>query len=131
MFHIKEKQLAADIKARILVVDDEDELLLLLDNVVSGAGYEVITAEDGEEAINKLKASRFDVALLDIMMPNKSGIEVLKYIQQYSKHTKSIILTGYADLKHAMEAREYGALDFISKPYKVEDVLGTIKRALA
>ena len=123
--------MASQKKARILVVDDEDDLLSLLNNIVSSAGYEVITAEDGQEAINQLKTSKFDVALLDIQMPNKSGIEVLKFIQQNSKHTKSIILTGYADLKHAMEAKEFGALDFISKPYKLEDVLGTIKRALS
>ncbi len=128
---LKGTKLTPQKKARILVVDDEEDLRTLLNNVVSGAGYEVITATDGEEAIAKLKASRFDVALLDIQMPNKSGIEVLKYIQENSQHTKSIILTGYADLKHAMEAREFGALDFISKPYKLEDVLSTIERVLA
>ena len=118
-------------KAHILVVDDEADLRVLLDMVVANAGYEVTTAEDGEEAIGKLKISEFDLALLDIQMPNKSGIEVLKYIQQNSKHTKAIILTGYPDLKYAMEAREYGALDFIRKPYRLEDVLSTIERVLA
>ncbi len=130
-FITKETKLTPQKKARILVVDDEEDLRTLLNNVVAGAGYEVVTAEDGEEAIRKLKTSRFDVALLDIQMPNKSGIEVLKYIQKNAQHTKSIILTGYGDLKHAMEAREFGALDFISKPYKLEDVLSTIERVLA
>lgn len=118
-------------KARVLVVDDEDDLRTLLTDIVIKAGYEAATASDGEEAIGMVKKTKFDVALLDIQMPNKSGIEVLKFIQENSKETKAIILTGYADLKHAMEAREFGAQDFISKPYKLEDVLTTIKRVLS
>lgn len=114
----------------ILVVDDEDDLRMLLDHVVANAGYTVTAASDGEEAISLLKKNRFDVALLDIQMPNATGIDVLKYIQKNSSSTKAIMLTGYADLKHAMEAREFGACDFISKPYKVEDVLTTIERVL-
>jgi DNA-binding NtrC family response regulator len=117
-------------QTRVLVVDDEGDLRMLLSNVVSGAGYDVTTAEDGEDAIEKLQTSRFDIALLDIQMPNKTGIDVLKFIQKSSAHTKSIILTGYADLKHAMEAKEFGALDFISKPYKLEEVISTIERVM-
>jgi len=117
-------------KAKILVVDDEEDLRRLLSDIVTKAGYEVANASDGDEAIGLVKKTAFDVALLDIQMPNKSGIEVLKYIQENSAKTKSIILTGYADLKHAMEAREFGAQDFISKPYKLEDVLATIERVL-
>jgi DNA-binding NtrC family response regulator len=118
-------------KGRILVVDDEDDLRRLLTDIVTKAGYETATASDGDEAIGMVSSSKFDLALLDIQMPNKSGIEVLKYIQKNSAMTKAIILTGYADLKHAMEAREYGAQDFISKPYKLEDVLATIERVLS
>ena len=116
---------------RILIVDDEDDLRKLLDHVVSTAGYQVVTASDGEEAIAQLSQSDFDVALLDIQMPNKTGIDVLKYIQQNAKPTRPIVLTGYADLKNAMEAKEFGAVDFISKPYKLEDILATIERVLA
>lgn len=130
-FHTKEKTLTNPIKARILVVDDEDDLRMLLDHVVTSAGYEVVTASDGEEAMMMLGKSKFDVALLDIQMPNASGIEVLKYIQKNSPGTKAIILTGYADLKHAMEAREFGAQDFISKPYKIEEILSTVNRLLS
>lgn len=123
--------MAVKSKARVLVVDDEEDLRRLLSDIVTKAGYEVMSASDGEEAIGLVKQSRYDVALLDIQMPNMSGIEVLRYLQKNSKNTKSIILTGYADLKHAMEAREFGAQDFISKPYKLEDVLATIERVLA
>ena len=118
-------------KARILVVDDEDDLRMLLDHVVSSAGYHVTTAEDGQDAILKIQNNTFDLALLDIQMPNASGIEVLKYLKKNAPTTKAIMLTGYADLKYAMEAREYGARDFISKPYKLEDIMKTIETVLA
>ena len=118
-------------KARILVVDDEEDLRKLLDAAVSKAGYHVTTAIDGSEAIAKVKSATFDIALLDIQMPNASGIEVLKYLQLNSPRTKSIILTGYADLKYAMEAKEFGASDFIRKPYTLEDILRTLERVLA
>jgi DNA-binding NtrC family response regulator len=117
-------------KARILVVDDEDDLRKLLTHFVSGAGYEVTAAEDGEQALEQLRKGAYDLALLDIMMPNMNGIELLKQIRQQSPGTKAIMLTGYTDLKNAMEAREFGARDFISKPFKMEDVLETIKRVL-
>jgi DNA-binding NtrC family response regulator len=115
----------------VLVVDDEVDLRTLLDHVVTGAGYQVTTAEDGQDAITKLQAATFDLALLDIQMPNASGIEVLKYLREHAPSTKAIMLTGYADLKYAMEAREFGAKDFISKPYKLEDIVRTIQRVLA
>ena len=120
-----------DKKKRILVVDDEIDLRDLLAHLLTGAGYEVESASDGEEAISILQKKKLDLALLDIQMPNMNGIQVLKFINQHSPATKAIMLTGYADLKYAMEAREYGAKDFISKPYKLEDVLSTISRVLS
>jgi two-component system response regulator AtoC len=123
--------LATRTKGRVLVVDDEDDLRKLLMDIVVKAGYEASAASDGEEAIGMVKQTKFDVALLDIQMPGKNGIEVLKFIQENSRDTKTIILTGYADLKNAMDTRQYGALDFISKPYRLEDVLSTIKRVLS
>ena len=117
-------------KTRILVVDDEPELRMLLSHVLENAGYEIKEASDGEEAINLLKKEKFDLTLLDIQMPIANGIKVLKYIKEHTLPTKAIMLTGYADLKHAMEAKEFGAKDFIRKPYKMDDVISTIDRVL-
>ena len=118
-------------KIHILIADDEDDLRTLLRHILTAQGYQITSAMDGEEAIELLKREKFDVALLDIQMPNINGIEVLKYIKEHCPHTKAVMLTGYADLKHAMEAKEFGARDFIGKPYKFEDVLSTIEHILA
>lgn len=123
--------MGTEAKARILVVDDEDDLRMLLEHVVTSAGYTVTTAEDGQDAIAKIQKDTFDLALLDIQMPNASGIEVLKFIRTNAPATKAIMLTGYADLNYAMEARQFGAKDFISKPYKLEDIIRTIENVLA
>jgi DNA-binding NtrC family response regulator len=117
-------------KKKILIVDDEIDLRTLLSHELTTIGYEIQEASDGAEAIELLKKHQFDLALLDIQMPVMNGIQVLKYIHSHSLKTKAIMLTGYADLKHAMEAREFGANDFISKPYKIDDINSTISRLL-
>ena len=116
--------------AKLLIVDDEDDLRELLSQVLAGTGYQIQTAADGEEALALLAKESFDVVLLDIQMPKVDGIQVLKYLKKDKPEVRAIVLTGYADLRNAMEAREFGARDFISKPYKLEDVLSTIERIL-
>ena len=117
-------------KGRILVVDDDEALRTILSTELSTAGYDVISASDGDEAISFLRKNNFDVALLDIKMPGVDGIEVLKFLHKNFPRMKVIMLTGFADLKHAMEAKEFGARDFITKPYRLEDVLSTIENVL-
>jgi len=116
---------------RILIVDDEDDLRELLSHVLSTQGYEIQSAANGEEAISTLQEEKFDMALLDIQMPKINGIQVLQFINEHTPSTRVIMLTGYADLKNAMEAKEFGARDFISKPYKLDDILSTIQRVLS
>lgn len=116
---------------QILVVDDEDELRNLLCRMLAAEGYHISSATNGEEAIDKIQRQSFDLALLDIQMPLMNGIQVLKFIKEKSPSTRAIMLTGYAELKFAMEAREHGARDFISKPFKIDDILTTISRVLA
>jgi DNA-binding NtrC family response regulator len=116
---------------RILIVDDEEDLRTLLGMVLEGAGYRISTASDGLEALAMLKKQDFDAALLDIQMPNMDGIQVLKYITEHHPATKSIVLTGYADLRHATEAKRNGAADFIGKPYRFEEIVGSLERSLA
>ncbi|MBI4549034.1 MAG: response regulator [Ignavibacteriae bacterium] len=118
-------------KSRILVVDDEDALRTVLSSELSGAGYEVSTASDGEEAVSVVQNRKFDLVLLDIKMPKMDGFEVLKFVKKNFPTIKIIMLTGFADLKNAIESKKHGAEDFVSKPYDLVDLLTTIERVLS
>jgi DNA-binding NtrC family response regulator len=117
-------------KNKILVVDDEDALRTVLSAELEGEGYQVTTAADGQEAINVLTSTGFDLILLDIKMPNVDGFEVLKFVKEKHPKTKVIMLTGFADLKNAIESKKLGAEDFVSKPYDLVDLLTTVERVL-
>ena len=117
-------------RRRILIVEDEDDLRTLLGDVLDRAGYAIATASDGIEALAVLKQQEFDAAILDIQMPNMDGIELLKHITEHHPATRSIVLTGYADLRHASEAKKFGAADFIGKPYTFEEIVGSLERSL-
>lgn len=114
----------------ILVADDEEVFRFLLSNELIQAGYSVSQVGDGEEAITYLQKHTPDLVLLDIKMPSKDGIEVLKHIKEHHPGVKVIMITGFATLKHAMESKEHGAIDFITKPFNISDVLATIEGAL-
>lgn len=118
-------------KSRVLIVDDEDALRTILSSELASAGYEVATASDGEEGITEVKNRKFDLVLLDIKMPKLDGFEVLKFIKKEHPAVKVIMLTGFADLKNAIESKKYGAEDFVSKPYDLVDLLTTIERVLS
>jgi DNA-binding NtrC family response regulator len=117
-------------KQRLLIVDDESDLTELLSQILGSEGYEIMTAADGDEAIGILGKESFDAVLLDIMMPHRNGFEVLKYITERHPATKTVMLTGYTDLKSAVEAKQLGAAEFITKPYKLQTVLSTLQRVL-
>ena len=118
------------VKNKILVVDDEEALRTVLSSELEGEGYQVSTAGDGEEAIKILGSQQFHLILLDIKMPNVDGFEVLKFIKQKQPSTKVIMLTGFADLKNAIESKKLGAEDFVSKPFDLVDLLTTVERVL-
>jgi DNA-binding NtrC family response regulator len=118
-------------KNRIFVVDDEDALRTVLGSELEGEGYYVQMAGDGDEAIKILETNAFDLILLDIKMPTVDGFEVLKFVKQKHPATKVIMLTGFADLKNAIESKKLGAEDFVSKPYDLVDLLTTVERVLS
>jgi DNA-binding NtrC family response regulator len=118
-------------KRSILVVDDEDSLRTVLSSELINEGYEVRTASDGDVAIQEMGKASFDLVLLDIKMPRMNGFEVLKHIKENFGKTKVVMLTGFADLKNAIESKKLGADDFVSKPYDLVDLLTTIERVLS
>jgi two-component system response regulator PilR (NtrC family) len=118
-------------KSSILVVDDEDALRTVLSSELINEGYEVRSAADGDEAISELEKNVYDMVLLDIKMPRMNGFEVLKHLKQKHPKTRVVMLTGFADLKNAIESKKLGADDFVSKPYDLVDLLTTIERVLS
>ena len=118
-------------KSSVLVVDDEDALRTVLSNELTNEGYDVTNAADGDDAIGELQKSAFDLILLDIKMPRMNGFEVLKFVKEHHPATKVVMLTGFADLKNAIESKKLGADDFVSKPYDLVDLLTTIERVLS
>jgi two-component system, NtrC family, response regulator HydG len=118
-------------KYNLLIVDDEEPLRVILEAELSESEeFNIDTAEDGGQAINRIQQNVYDLILLDIRMPRVSGTEVLKFVQEYSPTTQVIILTNYADVKTAIETIKMGAYDFLAKPYDIEELFNTIHRAI-
>jgi two-component system response regulator AtoC len=118
-------------KYNLLIVDDEESLRTILETELAETEeFAVDTASDGGQAINQIQAKVYDVVLLDIRMPRVSGLEVLKFIQEYSPTTQVIILTNYADVKTAIQTIKLGAYDFLAKPYDIDEIFNTIHRAI-
>ena len=115
----------------LLIVDDEESLRTLLESELAETQeFAVDTASDGGQAINLIQGKVYDVVLLDIRMPRVSGIEVLKFVHEYSPTTQVIILTNYADVKTAIQTIKLGAYDFLAKPYDIDELFNTIHRAI-
>lgn len=115
---------------RILVVDDDDALRMVLSDILLKEGFVVTTAIDGQAAIELLRNHTYDLVLLNIFMPNISGYGVLTFINEHNISTKIIMLTAYSELKLAVECKELGADDFIGKPFMRRDLLNTIRQVL-
>jgi len=116
--------------ARILVVDDDQDLRENLLEVLSNAGFSLDSAENGETALKKLTASDFDLVLLDAIMPGMGGMELLPIIKRQHAKTKVIMLTAFSTVDGAVEAMRQGADDYIAKPFKISDLLVTVRRLL-
>jgi two-component system, NtrC family, response regulator AtoC len=116
--------------AKLLVVDDDPVTLGLLKEVLSKEGHGVTVALGGEEAIARGKEGVFDVVITDIRMGDKDGMEVLKFFKKASPETTVIMITAFGSIETAIEAIRAGAYDYISKPFKLEEINLTVRRAL-
>ncbi|MFN3740129.1 MAG: sigma-54-dependent transcriptional regulator [Thermodesulfovibrionales bacterium] len=115
---------------KILVVDDEKDILRALEFILTREGYSVTTATSGEEAIEFLKKEEYDLVLTDLRMPGMDGMTVLEKTLQMRPSTAVIIMTAYATVESAVQAMRMGASDYIVKPFINEDVKLRIKRLL-
>ena len=113
----------------ILVVDDEKIKRITLADDLAAQGHEVVVAADGEEALEKLAAERFDVVVTDLKMPKLDGIELLKQIKQGpAADMEVIMMTAYGSIPVAVEAMKLGAFDFLTKPFRNDDVFPLLAR---
>jgi len=116
--------------ARILVVDDDESIRKALSAVLEDKGYVVDTAQCGSEAIEKSKTSFYNLALIDIRLPDMEGTRLLKALNDTVPSMVKIIVTGYPSLSNAMEAVNKGADAYILKPMVMDNVLKTIREHL-
>ena len=117
--------------ARILYAEDEEQTRSIVTEELRAEGYEVDQVGDGEEAMRALEGATYDLVLLDIKMPRKSGMDVLDFLRERNLRPRVIMLTGVNDLSSAIKAMKLGANDYLTKPYSLEQLLGAISRFLA
>jgi len=114
---------------KVLVVDDEEPLRRLLDRELTRKGFSVDVAADGKTALERAKQTVYDVVLLDIIMPVMDGISVMKKLRTDPAAPAIIVLTGKATVETAVEAMKHGAYDYLTKPYKIDELVIIINRA--
>jgi len=114
----------------ILVVDDDPELRENIREILDDAGFAVTVAASGEEALDCLERQAFDVILLDLIMPGLGGKEVLPLIKRQSPSVKAIMITAFATIENAVSAMRKGADDYLTKPFKVDELLMAVRRCL-
>ncbi|OHX66073.1 sigma-54-dependent transcriptional regulator [Flammeovirga pacifica] len=115
---------------KILIIDDEKSIRYTLREILEFENYEVDEAKDGEEALEKLVVNNYDVALCDVKMPKKDGIEVLTKAMEMGKAPQFIMISAHANIDIAVDATKKGAFDFISKPPDLNRLLLAVRNAL-
>ena len=118
-----------DIKADILLVDDEEQFLKVLSQRMEGRGIKVDTSTSGEEALKKVEKKDFDAIILDLAMPGISGLETLERIRSQNPDVQIIMLTGHGSVEKGVEAMKAGAVDFLEKPADLNKIMAKIAEA--
>lgn len=117
-------------KSRILVVDDEESIREFLEIMLKKEGYEITLAEDGLRAKDLLAKKSFDMIISDLQMPGMTGIELLKHVKDTSPEIVFMMITAFGTTENAVEAMKMGAYDYITKPFKIDEVRLNIQNAL-
>jgi len=114
---------------RILVADDDDIALDVVSMLLSREGYSVAPVKDGLEAIDRLRLEEFHLVITDLMMPGAGGLEVLKYASRSNADIAVVILTAYGTLDTTLEAIKEGAYDYLTKPFRTQEISIIAERA--
>jgi len=116
--------------ARILIIDDDEAVRKTISKALQKAGYKVDTAENGTEALKKTQANFYNLALIDIRLPDMEGTKLLTAMKETRPKMAKIILTGYPALKNAIEAVNKGADSYLTKPVKMNELVKVVKEQL-
>src|SRR5882762_5585721 len=118
-------------KGHVLVIDDEADIRESLDTLLTLEGYSVDLAQNAAEGLRALDSRGYDLVLLDLMMPDRSGMEVLREVRERDQETPIFLITAYGSVEAAVEALKSGANDYFSKPWDNEKLLIEIGRMIA
>ena len=116
--------------AKLIIVDDEKPIRAALRDILEYEGYDVDEAKDGEEGLDMIMRTSYDVALCDIRMPKLNGLELLMKVSEAEKSTQIIMISAYGNVENAVEATKRGAFDFITKPPDLNRLLITVRNAI-
>ena len=116
--------------ARILVVDDEEIVIKSCLRILGDGDYRVEAVQDGRDALRKIEENSLDVMILDIMMPNMDGLEVLRRVKEAHPDVEVVMVTGLSQIGTAVQAMKFGAFDYISKPFEPDELKLVVQRAL-
>jgi DNA-binding NtrC family response regulator len=117
-------------RARILIVDDDESIRTVLATILEEKGYTVDTAENGNEGIEKTQTNFYNLALIDIRLPDMQGTQVLAKMKDTAPEIRKIIITGFPSLQNSVEALNKGAHAYIMKPFDMDNVLETVEEQL-
>src|SRR6266545_5105588 len=119
------------IRAKVLIADDERDIVEILVALMRRQGLTPVVAHDGEAALESIRRDRPDLLLVDYKMPGKNGLEVMRKAKFLDEHLPVIMITGFANVRGAVEAIRAGAHDYLAKPFEHHEVLQVVQRALA
>ncbi len=119
-----------DQQGRILVIDDDENIRKVVEAILKDQGYEVDTAESGNDAVKKTQKNHYDLMLVDIRLPDMDGTELLTKVRDTTPRIRKIMVTGYPTLQNAVAAVNKGADAYVMKPFDVDNLLETIKDQL-
>jgi len=115
--------------SKILILDDEENMLHMLKTILTKEGYEITTANNGIEGLKKIESNSFDTILCDLRMPEMDGLSFLKATKEKNIQSTTIMMSAYGTIDMAIEAMKLGAYDYISKPFKPDEIILTLKKA--
>jgi len=115
---------------KILIVDDEENSRIGLSKILTKSGYEVLTAENGRQALDTIKQEDCSLVITDMKMPEMDGIQLLREIKQYNPDIGVIIVTAYGEVDSYLESMNLGAFEYLNKPIKVDELKKVISKVL-